>query len=229
MSQPTAPHPHPHPHAHPGAGAPATAGRTIRWAWLYDAVVRVISFGRDRALRGWTADLAAIRPGETVLDVGCGTGDLTLEAQARAGAAGRVYGLDAAPEMIAVARRKAAQRKQAVDFRVGLIEATGLPAGSCDVVLSSLMMHHLPDDLKRRGLAECRRVLKPGGRLVVVDFMASAEGGHGAGAGWLHPAPRSGAHDLAAMAAAAGFSDITAGGTPFPSLGYLCGRAPAEA
>ncbi|MBL8056192.1 MAG: methyltransferase domain-containing protein [Anaerolineales bacterium] len=218
--------PRSHSHSHAaGQPAPATAGRLIRWAWLYDAVVRVISLGQDRALRRWTVDLAAIQPGETVLDVGCGTGDLTLEAAGRA--AGLVIGLDAAPEMIAVARQKAARRRAAVDFRVGLIEATGLPAGTCDVVLSSLMMHHLPADLQRRGLAECRRVLKPGGRLVVVDFLAPAPGGPAGGANWLHPAPAAAAPDLARLVSAAGFGDVTSGTAPFPSLGYVGGRAAA--
>ncbi len=240
MSHSNPPHAHRPPHAHPpdanppdanppdAAQSPATAGHTIHWAWLYDIVVWIMSWGQDRALRQWTVKLAALQPGEAVLDVGCGTGDLTLAAKARVGA-GRVIGLDAAAEMIAVARRKAARRRVDVDFRVGLVEATGLPAHSCDVVLSSLMLHHLPGDLKRAGLVECRRVLKPGGRLVAVDFVRPAEGRRHGGMGWsAHPTPPQGAPDLAALLAEAGFVDVTAGAAPFASLGYACGRAPAD-
>lgn len=72
--------------------------------------------------------------------------------------------------MIELARRKAAKAGSNVDFQVGLIEDIPFPDETFDLVTSSLVLHHLPADLKRVGIAEVRRVLKPGGRFLVMDF-----------------------------------------------------------
>jgi demethylmenaquinone methyltransferase/2-methoxy-6-polyprenyl-1,4-benzoquinol methylase/phosphoethanolamine N-methyltransferase len=133
-------------------------------------VNRIHFLGREERFREWTVDLAEIEPGQTVLDVGCGTGNLTMAAKVRVGADGEVHGIDAAPEMIQEAERKAADKDLDIHYQVGLIEDIPLPDGRFDVVLSSLMLHHLPKDLKRRGIAEIARVLKPGGRFVAVDI-----------------------------------------------------------
>ena len=101
---------------------PQTKGRTITWAWLYDYVVGFLSLGREQSMRRMTLDLAQVQAGESVLDVGCGTGTLTRLARERVGKSGEVYGIDAAPQMITVARSKAAKRNLVIDFRVGLIE-----------------------------------------------------------------------------------------------------------
>ncbi len=130
---------------------------------------RLNFLGREGRFRERTVDLAAIARGETVLDVGCGTGNLTMAAKVRAGADGTVWGIDAAPEMIQEAERKAAEKQLDVRYQVALIEDIPFPDGEFDVVLSSLMLHHLPRDLKRQGVAEISRVLKPGGRFVAVD------------------------------------------------------------
>jgi len=156
-------------HSHAGS-APQTTGNVIHWANRYDLVVQIMALGQAGRLRRKTIEFARIAPGERVLDVGCGTGALTLLAKQRAGAAGQVCGLDAAPEMIEAARHKAARQQAEVDFRVGVIEQMPYPDGSFDVVLSSLMMHHLPADLKPIALAEIRRALRTNGRLVIVDF-----------------------------------------------------------
>ncbi len=159
-----------HSHTHATENPPQTQGRLIRWAGRYDLSVNLISLGQASHLRKMTVDLALIKAGDSVLDVGCGTGDVTIPSKVRTGT-GKVYGIDPAPEMIAVARNKAEHKGLDIDFRVGVIEALPFADNSIDVVTSSLMMHHLPDDLKVRGLAEIYRVLKPGGRVLIFDFM----------------------------------------------------------
>jgi ubiquinone/menaquinone biosynthesis C-methylase UbiE len=127
-------------------------------------------FGLGRSFRQRTVELAGIKPGDKVLDVGCGTGTLALIAKEAAGPDGDVHGIDAAPEMIEVANRNAQKAGLAVNFQPALIEDLPFAGDEFDVVLSSFMIHHLPDDLKQQGFAELYRVLKPGGKLLVVDF-----------------------------------------------------------
>jgi ubiquinone/menaquinone biosynthesis C-methylase UbiE len=150
--------------------APKTHGRLIRWARSYDMLNHLFFLGRERGFRQRVVELAGIEPGETVLDVGCGTGTLAMVAKERVGSDGTVHGIDAAPQMIREAQRKAARDGLDVRFQTALIEDLPFPDGSFDVVLSSLMLHHLPPDLKRRGVAEIVRLLKPGGRFCAVDF-----------------------------------------------------------
>ncbi len=219
---------------------PQTKGRTITWAWLYDYVVGFLLFGREQAMRRMTLDLAQLRAGESVLDVGCGTGALTRLARERVGESGKVYGIDAAPQMITVARRKAARRNLAIDFQVGLIEQLAFSDDSFDVVLSSLMMHHLPDELKRQGLAEIARVLKPGGRLLIIDFqprqtqswikrhVQQQGSSHAFLARILHAGKElGGIQALPLMMKEVGFTQIEAGETGFWSLGFVLGRISA--
>jgi demethylmenaquinone methyltransferase/2-methoxy-6-polyprenyl-1,4-benzoquinol methylase/phosphoethanolamine N-methyltransferase len=149
-------------------GAHTSAGRVIRWARLYDFGTRFFGLGQGR--HRLTLDLAAVAPGERVLDVGCGPGSLALLAKERVGPEGEVCGIDAGAEMIRLAREKARKAGADIQFEVGLIEEIPFPDGTFDVVLSTLMLHHLPDDLKRRGFREIARVLKPAGRLLAADL-----------------------------------------------------------
>ena len=199
-----------------------TQGNVIRWAHFYDPCVQLLTLGRAKAIRRKTVALAQIQPGDKVLEVGCGTGDVTLAAQTLAGAGGQVYGIDPAPEMIAVAQRKAAQAHQAVTFQVGVIEQLAFPDHSFDVGLSSLMMHHLPDVIKKQGLAEVVRVLKPGGRLLIVDFKRPTSGRHHLlSMLFLHNHMPTGLQDLPALLTQAGFSELTVGDVGFMALGFV--------
>jgi ubiquinone/menaquinone biosynthesis C-methylase UbiE len=87
-----------------------------------------------------SVELAGVKPGDRVLEVGCGTGSLSLAAKAQAGPSGAVHGVDAAPEMVEAARRKAARLGADVDFKVGLIQDIPFSKAQFDVVLCSFMI-----------------------------------------------------------------------------------------
>ena len=191
------------------ASATETKGLILKGGWRYDLMVwfhDTFSFrGKFRELRQRTATLACIQPGDAVLDVGCGTGTLAMEVARRVGTTGRVAGVDPGTQQIARARAKAARCDVPIEFQIGLIEQLPFPDQTFDVVLSTLMMHHLPNTLKCQGLAEIARVLKPGGRLVIADFKRKQER---AGQATRFHAGGSGLQDLAALVKEAGFEHL---------------------
>jgi ubiquinone/menaquinone biosynthesis C-methylase UbiE len=199
-------------HRHRPAGkAPTkeTRGLVLNQGWRYDLAGwfhDTFSFrGQWRELRRRTINLACIQPGEQALDVGCGTGTLATEAARLVGGAGRVAGIDPGQQQIARARAKVARRNMPVEFQVGVIEQIPFPDQTFDVVFSTLMMHHLPAPLKRQGLSEISRVLKPGGRLVIADFTRKQE--RQGRAARFH-AGGSSLQDLVALVKDAGFSRV---------------------
>lgn len=215
-------------HLHARGHAPRTRDGTIHWARFYDAVTGLLFLGREQAIREMTIELAQVELGDKVLDVGCGTGSLTIVAKAWAGSDGEVHGIDAAPEMIYVARRKAAQAGVDAAFQVGLIEDIPFPDSYFDVVLSSLMIHHLPDDdLKRKGFAEVHRVLKPGGRLLVVDFEPPTKILPELLATLLlgHHMMQTDNRKLPPMMEEVGFTEVDMGWTRYSMLSFVRGRA----
>ncbi|GAA4684355.1 hypothetical protein GCM10023215_18930 [Pseudonocardia yuanmonensis] len=112
---------------------------------------------------------AAIEPGATVLEIGCGTGNVLLLAK-RAVPTATVIGTDPDPEALALARRKAERAGLVLQLDRAYAQSLPYADGSVDRVLSSLMLHHLPEDEKVASLREVRRVLAPGGSLHLMDL-----------------------------------------------------------
>jgi ubiquinone/menaquinone biosynthesis C-methylase UbiE len=156
-----------------------TTGLVVHWAARYDLLVWLLTLGRERRFRDRLLDPARLQAGESVLDVGCGTGTLAIAAKRRVGPTGSVYGIDASPAMIARATKKAKKAGALVIFESGLAESLPFPDGRFDVVLSTVMLHHLPRTAREQGVREMGRVLKPGGRLLAVDFGGASRKGRG--------------------------------------------------
>ncbi len=207
-----------------------TKGLVLKGGWRYDLhgwVLDIFMFrGQGRELRQRTITLAHLQPGEAVLDVGCGTGSLALEVACRAGTTGRVIGIDPGTEQIARARAKAARRHLPIEFQIGVIEQLAFPDQTFDVVLSTLMLHHLPMPLKRQGLAEIARVLKPGGRLIIADFTRKQDR---AGRAAHFHAGGSSLSELVTHVTEAGFAQIETEELPPPRFSVFPGASMVRA
>jgi ubiquinone/menaquinone biosynthesis C-methylase UbiE len=134
---------------------------------LYDPALRLTM--REKRWRPW---LVAAAGTGAVLDLGCGTGTLAVEL-ARAGE--RVVGVDGDEDVLRRAAAKARDAGVTLELRAGLADAIPLEDGSVDAVGCSLLWHHLIPADKSVGLIECRRVLRPGGRLLIADWGRPAD------------------------------------------------------
>jgi ubiquinone/menaquinone biosynthesis C-methylase UbiE len=133
---------------------------------LYDPIVTLIGGDPTRRI---LIEQAAIQPHHRVLEIGCGTGSLVvLLKQSHPGA--HVVGLDPDSRALARARRKARRAGVFIQFDRGFSNDLPYRDASFDRVLSSLMFHHVEGNDKEQTLREVRRVLKPGGRLHLLDF-----------------------------------------------------------
>jgi ubiquinone/menaquinone biosynthesis C-methylase UbiE len=157
----------------------STTGSVLHAASAYDLLIWLVTFGRERAYRDRMLRLANLKPGESVLDVGCGTGSLAIAAKQQVGPAGTVCGVDPSPEMIARAEKKARKAGSPVVFKKAFAQSLSFPDAQFDVVLSTVMLHHLPPEARHELAVETYRVLKPGGRVLVIEF------------GWTRPKKKS--------------------------------------
>lgn len=138
---------------------------------FYDLGIRLTM--REGRWRSWLASAAVEGNPGVILDIGCGTGTLTIAMAARTSAA--VIGLDGDPAILDLARRK--QGSDRVEWREGLADNLPFDDDSVDCVVTTLVMHHVPRHTKLAALAEIKRVLRPGGTLLLGDWGKS----HGPG------------------------------------------------
>ncbi|MGW4842999.1 methyltransferase domain-containing protein [Nocardia brasiliensis] len=120
-----------------------------------------------RKMRRWTHAALAMCPGENALDIGCGTGSEVIEFAARAGPAGRAVGVDPNPQTVAIAKARAVGENSAIEFIEGSAYALPFPDASFDVVRCERVFQHLDDPAA--ATAEIARVLRPGGRVALID------------------------------------------------------------
>ena len=146
--------------------APDSKSRYVRRlfstiAERYDLITRLLSYGQDRRWKARVVELSAVRPGLRALDLACGTGDIALALAARGA---DVVGLDITHRMVQLARAK----DGAARFVTG--DMLALPFGdeAFDLVTTGYGLRNVPDI--PRAIAEMRRVLKPGGVLISLDF-----------------------------------------------------------
>ena len=190
-------------------GAGASDGRrtyipaaTYDWLLpLYDVFGRL--FGSEAAHRQ-LVDQVDVEPGQHVLDIGCGTGNLTLLIK-RSQPNAEVVGLDPDPKALARARRKADERGSAARFDRGFADELPYAEASFDRVFSAFMLHHLALDVKEKTFREARRVLRSGGAFYALDFAGTS----GIIAHLFHHAHLGDQHRIPALMREAGFAEVT--------------------
>jgi ubiquinone/menaquinone biosynthesis C-methylase UbiE len=144
-------------------------GKLIHWGLGYDVALAVAMAGRGRRLRNHLADLLEVRPGQRVLDVGCGTGTLALAVAERLGPGGEAIGVDASAEMVSRAARKSRRTHVNARFQVAAAQQLPFPDASFDAAASTLVLHHLPDSDRSAAILQMVRVIRPDGRLLIAD------------------------------------------------------------
>ncbi len=190
---------------------------------VYDLVAGLMMMGRQKAIRKMTITLAEIKPGDQVLEVGCGTGSLTIYAKKQVGPSGSVFGIDPLPQMINRAQHKAEHLKLDITFKVAPFEQIPYSYASFDVILASFMIFHTDDAVRQKGLEEVHRVLKLGGKFLILDTKPmKKKKAQKIAVGLTGPVMwESPLEQLQPMLRQAGFQSVQVGPTKYSIIGYV--------
>jgi ubiquinone/menaquinone biosynthesis C-methylase UbiE len=161
-----------------------------------------------------------------VLDVGCGTGTLAIAAKRKVGPAGKVVGVDASSEMLARAQNKATKAALDIDFRMAVAEALPFADATFDAAVCTTVLHCLSEDGRRSCIAEMIRVLRPGGRLLLVDFGGPARARHSM-MSHLHQHKRFDLFDLVPLLRECGVLELQSGPLGFSDLQFTMATTPS--
>lgn len=136
-------------------------------AHFYDPFLKLTM--DEQKFRQKIIELANLRGDEKTLDIGCGTGTLNLML-ANSLDKGATYGIDVAPKMIEVARKKAQREGKKIEYRIGISTALPYEDNYFDIVFTTLLFHHLNFEEKGKALREISRVLKVDGKYISAEF-----------------------------------------------------------
>lgn len=206
---------------------PRPIGAVLHSPILYDWIVWLALRGRERRMRRRLLELSRLRSGESVLDVGCGTGTLAILAKETAGRSGTVCGVDPSPEMLARARVKAARAGAEVRFENAAAQALPFQDSSFDVAFSTMMLHHLGRAARRALATELRRVVRSGGRVLLVDFAKPAVKPSRMAGHFRHRHGHSDLAEVVELLDGAGFPLIDSGAVGFKNMQFALAGSPA--
>ena len=207
-----------------GSPAPIASGIVLHSPVLYDLTVWLAFFGKEHRFRNKVLELAHVASGESVLDVGCGTGTLAIAAKRRVGPGGSVSGVDASLEMLARAEKKAKASGVEVLFKPGAAEKLPFSDASFDLVLCTVMLHHLPAKPRQECAKEIRRVLKPEGRVLAVDFEGFSDQKRSLLSHFHRPHGHVRVRDIERLLGEAGLTSVESGALGFRDLYFVLAR-----
>jgi ubiquinone/menaquinone biosynthesis C-methylase UbiE len=197
--------------------------RLIHWARLYDLGTGLLG-RRGSRMRAMFADDLQLRPGERVLDVGCGPGRLAMVIAERVSPTGSVDGIDPSAEMINRATTRANKNGVPANFQVAFAQQLPFADATFDAVACTLALHHIAEDDQQAAVAEMYRVLKPGGRLLIAEFHEGQRHSHLVPRWLLRSSDVKMLQKALQLVDAAGFTDAVSGPTNLRWLGKITAR-----